>query len=210
MDKDFERLWWLFLLEAFLIFIVTVNGGFQFIKDNTSNSILIILGLLTFVSIFYGFIFSEGKKIQENFKNSINFFKDVEWNNLNDCVENKDTEQISEKTREIERIEGFSSNINPIKWLFLATFFLIVSLACLMSKLIIPVINILISDIGVVLFFLGLLFVMFLMNSLLVLAINEQKIDRDRKQAMDKLWKEFLETRVINNRNKSSVYKKRK
>jgi magnesium-transporting ATPase (P-type) len=177
MDKEFERLWYLFLIEFGLIVFVYFNGGEGFIKNQPFNSIMISIGILTFISVFYGFIFRKIKSLQDSFIDTMGDFKEEEWTRVIENALKKNTEKTLESVQEIERIESFSSNIKPIRGLFLATFSFLLSIVIFFSSSYsnVPILNLNLHSVSTVLFFLGILFNFFLLNSFLILLISENK-----------------------------------
>ncbi|MDD5191994.1 MAG: hypothetical protein PHH54_06740 [Candidatus Nanoarchaeia archaeon] len=176
MNKEFERLWWLFLLEVVFVIYIFLSGGRDFILSNPFNSILIILGLLTFVSVFYGFVFERFYTLQEDFSKIINNLNEEQWKKTEEFVSKREDDKILESVQETQRIKSFAGNINPRKWLFSATFSFILSLSIFFSNnMDIPYINIKLHFVATILFYLGIIFVFFLLNSLITLIISQNK-----------------------------------
>jgi hypothetical protein len=181
MDNKFEKLWWLFILEIALVIYIFLNGGREFIRLNPSNSILIILGLLTFISVFYGFAFEKFNILEDNFLRKMNNLKDVQWEKVKEFYLYKNSEKLLESAQEIQRIDDFTGNVNPKKWLFLATFSFILSLFFFLSKegTNFPIIKVDLHLIATSLFFIGILLAFFLLNSFVILTISKRNINKD-------------------------------
>ena len=161
------------IIAEFFIF-----GGIDFLKNDTSHlGVIISLGMLTFISVFFGFILKEGKEFLVSFKwiieSSIKKLdENILWKKING-------EQITK--RDLKDREGMKNSIieflklsNPPFWFWVTIFlFLIVLLISLIEITNKPVILSLIIHLG----FLSTLF--FLTSTLGIQMAHKIKTEMD-------------------------------
>lgn len=178
MDKDIKSLWWLFILEGILSLIAFFQGGLDFVVSNKKDIILLSLGFLTFISIFFGFIsYDKGKTFKEEFKKKIDDDRTELFRQLTISVKNKEANKIDKLNTKLIELDSFSGNINPEKWLLLSIFFFLGSILFSFFDIQqnIPSTPYPIVTITAILFHFGILFTTFLINSLFVWIINANK-----------------------------------
>ncbi|MBI2629831.1 hypothetical protein HYW76_01895 [Candidatus Pacearchaeota archaeon] len=184
MDKEFERLWWLFILEVIFIVFVYLSGGKEFVEGNNTNSIMFSIGILTFISIFYAFISEKGEMLHQIFSDYIKELENKHWSSAEEYIHKKDKEKVEEEVYQTDRLKMFLSNVRPNKWLFLSTFSLVLSIGLFMTKInaSFPLIKINTFSVASILFYMGFLFTLFLLNSILILLISQYKNKNNPKE----------------------------
>ena len=125
----------LFTIEIIFVIWVFFNGGKDFfINDTAKIGILLPLGLLTFVSVFFGFIFSQKElmkafidrmsKIDSKFKKELKGYKD----GIKDIEDYKDIEDIKDWIGRYKEFKEYKRFVNPILWLYVSIFLSLITI----------------------------------------------------------------------------------
>lgn len=152
---------------AILIFFFGLQGYNFFITNSFTDAIIISLGLLTFVSVFFGFVFKEGINLLILFNNSMERYRDDVRNKLKAKIESKTLKE--EDLSIVQGIEGaiteYTRLVNPILWFLLAIFISLITIVVSLSTVQYG------SFVLSVLVHLNILFTLFFVTSIAVLMI---------------------------------------
>jgi hypothetical protein len=123
----------LFGLEIIIILAVFFFGkGMNFFVDDPARlGVLIPLGLLTFVSIFFSFIFSQEKMLKA-FNDRINEKEQKFYAELKFCKNIEDVKDWTERNKEVREYKKY---VNPILWLYLSIFISLIAITAYFTNI---------------------------------------------------------------------------
>jgi len=117
-----------FSLEIILVCLIFFLGGKNFfMNDLTRIGIILPLGILTFVSVFFGFIFSNQKSLMESFEKMIQN-KEKGFEEEFKKIDYKDKNKIQDFMARHHNIKEYKWFVNPYLWLFMSVFLSIISI----------------------------------------------------------------------------------
>lgn len=116
-----------YFAEIILFVILLLYGLVFFVKDNSNSGILITIGMLTFVSVLFSFLYSI-----TNLRDLFNDFIDLSVNKMKSHAIKKlksdDFFESIKTTNDIEAIKSLKNWVNPELWLYVSIFLYIISL----------------------------------------------------------------------------------
>ena len=180
----FPKLHLLFGLE-FILFLITFVclKGYNFFQNDFSDSIIISVGMLTFISVFFGFIFKEGQIFLASFHSIINqaverlkgdlFWKEIDRENITK-KDMKDVKKIKKSINELSILA------NPHLWFWITTFTFVFSM--IISIIEIPLKSFIVS----LTIQLGILFTLFFLTAILSIQ-TAHKIETESNERVRKI-----------------------
>jgi len=130
--------WLLLAFSAEVILIVAVfwfGGKDFFVNDSEKMGIFLPLGILTFVSVFFGFIFSNQKELMTDFRKMIQKKErgfEKEFKKLN----YKDNNKIQDFMARHHDVKEYAWFVNPYLWLYMSAFLSISAILIHLSNII--------------------------------------------------------------------------
>mgnify|MGYP001580137269 CR=1 FL=1 len=132
IEFPFNAMFGLFLIELVLVLFVFFGlDGITFFKNDVGNlSIFISLGMLTFVSVFYGFIFTKDNSFFKPFNEVMKKHNEVLKSELEERYK---TNSISirflkEYEEHKKALKEFGIFVNPILWFHSSIFVFIINI----------------------------------------------------------------------------------
>ncbi len=165
---EMKKLYVLFVVEIILAGIVFFSGGSDFFKNGDRNTILlIIVGMLTFVSVFFSFIYSNVNKWLLEFHKIVEATdKELKEKARESLDKDLNVDYLREIAVEKESLVEFEKKINPELWLYLSVILYLSTMAlCLLTQ------SIYVKYIEAVFFHFGFLFTFWLITSIFCLVI---------------------------------------
>lgn len=163
IKPPFDLMLGLFVLEVIIILVFFFNGGMTIFKTDTTNtSLFISLGMLTFISVFYGFIFTKDDSFLTPFGNVIKKHVEELESELDERYKKKNISKkfLKEYEDHKKALKGFGFLVNPILWFNISIFIFIFAILANIST--IKFKGIVLS----VLIYLGILSSLFLVTSI--------------------------------------------
>lgn len=186
LEKPFSWLYLLFALEILAVgYVFFFCDGYKFFQeDKLGMSILLPLGLLTFISIFISLVFPSQSNflkcfdeiIQKHEKKLKEEFKEKTEKDIN-------PEFLRDYAGRYEAITDYHKKVNPLKWLYISIFLFLFAILSSLGR--VPYKSLLIS----IFIHMGIITTLFLITSIVSVIIaynieNSKKdlISRDLKQ----------------------------
>ncbi len=161
----------LFGLGVILMIFLFFSNGIQFFRTAKNGAdILLPLGMLTFVSIFFGFVYGNIMIILERFRRNISKEINAKKVNINEAIlKNSSPDLLDKSVADYKTIISLENQINPEKWLYLSVFSFLLAIISFMLKGDTVILGIIVDTklIGSVIFHLGMVFTWFLLVSIL-------------------------------------------
>ena len=174
MEFKVEHINWMFLAGVFLGFIFFIYGFEFFIKDTQYIGIITATGMLTFVSVFFTFVYSP---IISPWRAYFQEFIEHQIIPIREKAKKKASElnfkALREIADEIEEIKDLQRKINPELWLYLSVFLYLFSIgAGMLPDEELNLLNISFTNkhVQATFFYLGFISTFFLMFSIFFLA----------------------------------------
>ncbi len=179
MERLSNCLYVLFTVEVILVGWLFFNNGASFFqKDMIGLGILMPLGLLTFISVFFGFIYSSSDKFVIVFNQRMLEQKEKYKKFMKKQLGNKtNTKKLNDLIQKYEILENFDKKVNPEKWLYLSIFCYILTIIIYLFNQKVIISNLIIDTrfLSAILFHLGLITTFFLITSILAITLAYKK-----------------------------------
>jgi len=181
MGKLLENINLMYSLFGILTFAAFFSGGNIFVQNQWNNLIIISLGFLTFISVFFGFIYypAREKNFEGDFEKTIS---DKKMNiisrikKLLNEYSKKNFSEIQNLIIDLESLENLKKNTNPRKWLLisLVIWFLVILLSLCDKSFVVPFANISLLMITSIILHLSIFFTSCLITSIFIWLIDKK------------------------------------
>lgn len=123
----------LFGIEILFVGYILFSGGLEYVNNDTSNmKIFIPIGLLTFVSIFYGFIFSPKNYLMAAHEKRMELKDSLFKRELEFCKDKKSLEDWKIRYADFKE---YKSYVNPTLWLYVSIFLSLMTILISLSNI---------------------------------------------------------------------------
>jgi len=178
IEKISNKLGFLYGLFFILVAWAFFAGGILFVKSHADNLFFISLGFLTFISIFFGFIYyQKGEQLKKEWESDSKSFEAKIRKEISKIVlEGKNSEKIQKSLDRLSDLENIYKNTDPEKWLLVSTFcwFLIPLLSLFSNSSTIPYLNINLITIIAIVFHFAIFFSSCLLVSILTWIVSSR------------------------------------
>ena len=161
----------MYIIEGILGIVLLFYGLKFFIQDTQNIGIIIAVGMLTFVAVFFSFVHTSEKF-------SIPFRKFIETSiieikkNAHKKIDKGELDNLSDLSDEFNSIKTLEKEVNPELWLYMSVFSYLISIVAGLVPNVSYFNNLFTTrHVQGILFYLGLIFTFFLVTSLACLAI---------------------------------------
>lgn len=174
---DFRWLYLLFFLESIVVFFAFIKGGMESFRTTDRGTILLLsAGMLAFVSIFFGIVYTNTREWLWYFKGAMQSEHDELTEKAKESLKKGNIFNLKKIANKRDFLLDFEKTINPELWLYLSVLLYLFTMIFLMLNDLpagFPPSNFL----GALSFYVGFLFTFWLITSIFCLSsiMKQQK-----------------------------------